>query len=165
MAHYFSLQFSLTGASLQNLRHFIANPDVHEAIARKIPGSNLNILQSGISGRRYAMQREYNLEVNIHELAKKFLKDAFRLKREDVWDLDNLSCRSRFTMNLPAELSCTTRVAEQDGQLVVRTDWEVNVRIPLIHQIIAKHAEGEITRFNEAEIVVIQNEINSRVVV
>jgi hypothetical protein len=84
------------------------------------------------------------------------------MKREDEWDVEALTCRSRFVPNLPADVSCTTQLREQGGQLVVNHDWEVNVRIPLVHNIIAKHAEGEIRRFNQKEIEVIQEELDAR---
>ncbi len=35
----------------------------------------------------YTLRRAYNLDVNIPDMAKKLLKDAFRLKRNDVTHL------------------------------------------------------------------------------
>lgn len=160
MAHKFTVQIPLRGVSLQDARQMLGQPAFHEAVARKIPGGNLDLQHSGRAGRTYSMKREYNLDVDIHELAKKLLKGAFRLKREDEWDVDALTCRSRFGMNLPADLSCQTRLAEQGGAVVVHTDWEVNVRVPLVHGILARHAEGEIRRFSAAEVEVIQAEID-----
>lgn len=162
MAHKFNARFALKGVSLQDARTVLGTPAFHEAVSKKIPGSNLNVLHSGRSGPRYAMIREYDLDIDIHELAKKLLRGGFRMRREDEWDVETLSCRSRFVPNLPADVSCATRLIEQDGEIVVSHDWEVNVRIPLVHNIIARHAEGEIRRFNQLEIAVIQEELDAR---
>lgn len=162
MSHTFTAQFPLPGISRAQARQVFADPDFHAAVARRIPGSDLKLLHTGLDGGRYRMKREYNLDVDIHEFAKKLLRGAFRLQREDEWDLESLTCRSRFAPNLPAELACHTRLVGEDGQLTVHHDWDVKVRVPLVHQIIARHAEGEIRRFNACEIDIVQQELAAR---
>jgi hypothetical protein len=40
-----------------------------------------------VNGDIYTLRREYNLDVNIPDVAKKLLKNAFRLKRSDITNL------------------------------------------------------------------------------
>lgn len=137
-------------------------PEFHECVCRKVPSTNLRILKSTLSGPLYSLRREHNLDVNIPDIARKFLKDAFKLWRDDDWDFDGLTCHTRFKMNMPAEFSCATRIAEADGSVIVIQAWEVKVNVPLIHGILARHAEAEIRRFNAIEIAVIEQEVMSR---
>ncbi len=73
--------------------------------AERIPGENLEILESKKMGDMYTLKRAYSLDVNIPDIAKKFLKDAFRLQRTDISDLaaltSDVKLRSKFTARKP----------------------------------------------------------------
>jgi len=43
-------------------------------VCKRIPGENLEIIESNINGDIYTLRREYNLDVNIPEVAKKLEK-------------------------------------------------------------------------------------------
>lgn len=159
MAHKFSMQSQLHGLSMLQVKDFAKNPSFHEKIAAQIPGSNLEIISSTLTDKHYEMTREYNLDVNIPDVAKKFLKGAFRVRREDKWNLADLSYQSRITMNMPAEFISRSSMRDEGGQLVSVTEFEVDVRIPLVHGMLARHAEGEIRHFANIELGILHQEL------
>ena len=91
MAHQFVVNATIKGVSLDDFRRLAANISLHEKVCRRIPGEKLEILESNKVGDIYTLKRAYNLDVNIPDIAKKFLKDAFRLQRTDVSNLVVLS--------------------------------------------------------------------------
>lgn len=163
MTHRFNVKHVLTGVTLPEVRQLMAVPAFHEDVARKVPGFNLQIQHSSLAASTYQMKREVNMDVNIPDLAKKFLKDAFKLWRSEEWNLETLTCHSHFKLNMPAEFRCKVALAEESGRIVANHDWEVEVHVPLVHGILARHAEGEIRRFNQIEIDIIQQEIGLKV--
>lgn len=51
-------------------------------------------------------------------------------------------------------------LVKESGGVVAHHDWEVDVHVPLVHGILARHAEGEIRRFNQIELDIIQQELD-----
>lgn len=162
MTHAFTVQHTLENTNLADVRLHMADPEFHIAVCKKVPSENLKILASTQQGQHYTLKREHNLDVHIPDIAKRFLKDAFKLWRDDIWDTAGLTCQSTFRMNMPAAFRCQTRISESANTILVRLDWEVDISIPLIHGILARHAESEIRRFNAIEIGVIHAEVQLR---
>lgn len=162
MTHRFNVRHAVTSVTLPEVRQLMALPGFHEGVARKVPGFNLKILASVLTDSGYLMKREVNMDVNIPDIAKKFLKDAFKVWRTEEWDIDTLTCRLHMQLNMPAEFRCTIRLVEEGSAIVANHDWEVDVHVPLIHGILARHAESEIRRFNQIEIEALQREIHAR---
>lgn len=162
MTHRFTTRYTFEGGSLEDTRELVGSPDFQEEVAHKVPGFNLKILESRRDGNRYVMRREVNMDVDIPAVAKKLLKDAFKVWRTEEWDLETLTCRARTTMNLPAEFRVTARLQPDSSTTLATFDWEVDVNIPLVRGFLEKHAEGEIRRFNQLEIEVVQEVIRSR---
>lgn len=54
-------------------------------------------------GHLYTLKRAYNLDVKIPDIAKKLLKDAFRLQRTDVSNLEEMTSVVELGANLPIE--------------------------------------------------------------
>ena len=159
MAHRFTVNATIQGVSLQQFKKIAADTAMHEAVCRRIPGENLEILESKIVGNIYTLRRAYNLDVNIPDIAKKFLKDAFRLKRTDVTDLEALTSTVVLGANLPLEASCERFVTGDDQKIHIKLDWSVKVKVPLIGGILERHAEGEIRRFSDIEIEIVEDEL------
>ncbi|RYZ78461.1 MAG: hypothetical protein EOO68_40300, partial [Moraxellaceae bacterium] len=103
MAHQFTIHSTIHCVSLDDFKRLVRDTSLHEAVCRRIPGENLEILESNISGDIYTMRREYNLDVNIPDIAKKLLKNAFRLKRKDVTNIQTLNSTVELGANLPLE--------------------------------------------------------------
>lgn len=162
MTHCFNVRHTLEGGTLEETRQMIGSPEFQEEVARKVPGFNLTILESSRTGNRYVMRREVNMDVDMPDIAKKLLTDAFRVWRDEEWDLDTLTCRARTRMNLPAEFRVTARLTQEGRRILVNFDWEVDVDIPLVRGFLEKHAEGEIRRFNRLELEVVQQVIRER---
>ncbi|MEN4984086.1 DUF2505 family protein [Acinetobacter modestus] len=162
MAHHFTVKQELVPGSLEEARKILSNQNFHLEVCSKIPSENLKILSTGFSGPQYYLKRSQNLEVNIPDIAKKLLKGAFRLVREDQWDIEHLVCKSSFEMNMPSSFKNLARLTEENGKLFITVDWEVNVNVPLIGKMLAKHAESEIRRFSNIEIEIVRNEIQSK---
>lgn len=162
MTHRFNVKHPLVGLSLQDARELMVDPAFQEEVARTVPGFNLNIMESTRTARGYRMRREVNMDANIPDLAKKFLKDAFKVWRTEDWVAETLTCYSHTKLNMPAEFRCTIRIVEHEGHVVADHDWEVDVHVPLIHGVLARHAESEIRRFNQIEIDVIRQIIGTR---
>lgn len=159
MAHQFTVNAAIKGVSLDEFKRIAADVSMHEAVCKRIPGENLEILESKKNGDIYTLKRAYNLEVNIPDIAKKFLKDAFRLKRTDVSDLAKLTSVVTLDPNLPLEASCQRSVTGDDSQIELKLQWTVMVKVPLIGGMLEKHAEGEIRRFSELEIEIVEDEL------
>ncbi|AXY57463.1 DUF2505 family protein [Acinetobacter chinensis] len=159
MAHKFTIKATIQGVSVDDFRRLAADPVMHEAVCKRIPGENLEILESVVRGDIYTMKRAYNLDVNIPDIAKKMLKDAFRLKRTDITHLTELSSTVDLGANLPLEAHCDRSVSGNDQQIDIQLDWQVKVKVPLIGGLLEKHAEGEIRKFSDLEIEIVEDEL------
>ncbi|MBC9228494.1 DUF2505 family protein [bacterium SPL81] len=159
MTHTFDIESRIQGIPLELALVQLRNPEFHELICRSLPASNINILESKMNQSHYSLKRQQNMDVDIPKIAQKFLKDAFRLYREDHWDINNLTFTSYFKPNMPGEFKSKTTILVQGEILCIHQKWEVVVNVPLIHGILAKHAESEIRKFQQIEIDVIQKEL------
>ena len=159
MAHHFKFNATIHGVTIEKFRELVSDISLHERICHKIPGENLVITESKLVGQQYTLRREYNLAVNIPDVAKKILKDAFRLTRSDITQLDQLTSDVELGANLPLKAKAKRYVTGGTNQVNVEIDWEVKVSIPLIGGFLEKHAEGEIRRFSDIEINIINEEI------
>ena len=161
MAHQFTVHAVIQGISVQDFKRLAADISLHEAVCKRIPGENLEILESQKKGDIYTLKRAYNLEVNIPDIAKKFLKDAFRLKRTDISDLSNMTSEVTLDPNLPLEARCQRTVLGDDSHIQFELEWTVKVKVPLIGGMLEKHAEGEIRRFSQLEIEIVEDELRN----
>ena len=159
MAHRFTVNATIHGVSLDQFRRLAANPEMHEAVCKRIPGEKLEILESNVIGDIYTLKRAYNLDVNIPDIAKKLLKDAFRLKRTDITDLEALTSTVELGANLPLEANCERLVTGNEQQIHITLNWHVKVKVPLVAGMLEKHAEGEIRKFSDLEIQIVEDEL------
>ena len=159
MAHQFTIHTTVHGISLDDFKRLVADTSLHEAVCRRIPGENLEILESRIQGDTYTLRREYNLDVNIPDIAKKLLKNAFRLKRTDITNLKNLTSTVALGANLPLEAKGERSVTGDGDKLDVTMVWTVKVKVPLVGGMLEKHAEGEIRKFSQLEIDIVEDEL------
>ena len=159
MAHQFTVETSIQGISLQDFKRLAARTDLHEAVCKRIPGDNLEIIESVKEGHIYTLKRAYNLDVKLPDVAKKFLKDAFRLQRTDISDLEAMTSEVKLSPNLPLKAKCQRRVTGDDSHVQFYLDWDVSVKVPLIGGMLERHAEGEIRRFSQLEIEIIEDEL------
>lgn len=159
MAHQFTVNATISGVSLNDFKRLAADTSLHEAVCKRIPGENLEIVESKIEGNTYTLRRAYNLDVNIPDIAKKLLKDAFRLKRSDITNLEAMTSKVKLGANLPLTASCNRSVTGDDNQVNIKLDWDVKVKVPLIGGLLEKHAEGEIRKFTDLEIEIIEDEL------
>ena len=162
MAHQFTINKTIHGLSLEKFTELAADVSLHEVVCRRIPGENLEILESKISGDTYTMRREYNLDVNIPEVAKKLLKNAFRLKRTDITNLKDLTSNIELGANLPLVATAERRVVGDSEKIEVTLTWTVKVKVMLVGGMLEKHAEGEIRKFSELEFEIIEDEIRKQ---
>lgn len=159
MAHRFTVNATIPNVSIQDFKRLAGDTSLHEAVCKRIPGENLQIIESTIHGDIYTLIRTYNLDVNIPEIAKKFLKDAFKLKRTDITNLETLTSTVELGANLPLEASCQRSITGDGNQLHIKLDWQVKVKVPLIGGMLEKHAEGEIRKFSDIEIDIVEDEL------
>ncbi len=165
MAHQFTVNATISGVSLNDFKRLAADTSLHEAVCKRIPGENLEIVESKIEGNTYTLRRAYNLDVNIPDFAKKLLKDAFRLKRSDITNLEAMTSKVELGANLPLTASCNRSVTGDDNQVNIKLDWDVKVKVPLIGGLLEKHAEGEIRKFTDLEIEIIEDELKKNLAV
>lgn len=158
MAHQFTIHTTVHGISVDDFKSLVADTSLHEAVCRRIPGENLEILESRIQGDTYTLRREYNLDVNIPDIAKKLLKNAFRLKRTDITNLKNLTSTVALGANLPLEAKGERSVTGDGDKLDVTMVWTVKVKVPLVGGMLEKHAEGEIRKFTQLELEIVEDE-------
>lgn len=159
MAHQFTVSVAIQGVSLEDFKRLAADTALHEAVCRRIPGENLEILESRKTGDMYTLKRAYNLDVNIPDIAKKLLKDAFRLHRTDVSDLAKMTSEVILDPNLPLEARCQRQVTGDASQIQFQLEWTVKVKVPLIGGLLEKHAEAEIRRFSQLELEIVEDEL------
>lgn len=159
MAHKFTINQTIHGVSIQRFKELTSDISLHEAVCRRIPGENLEILESKIVGDVYTMRREYNLDVNIPDVAKKLLKNAFRLKRTDITDLKQLTSSVELGANLPLHAHADRSVKGDSDKLDITLTWTVKVSVPLVGGFLEKHAEGEIRKFSQLEIDIVEDEL------
>ncbi|MBC7752419.1 MAG: DUF2505 family protein [Candidatus Saccharibacteria bacterium] len=159
MAHQFTIYKTIQGISLEKFTELAADISLHEIVCRRIPGENLEITESKISGDIYTLRREYNLDVNIPDVAKKLLKNAFRLKRTDITNLKKLHSTIELGANLPLVATAVREVVGNHEKIDVSLTWTVKVKIPLFGGMLEKHAEGEIRKFSELEFEIVEDEL------
>ncbi|ESK57337.1 MAG: DUF2505 family protein [Moraxellaceae bacterium] len=159
MAHQFTVNETIHGVSIEDFSRLVAMTSLHEAVCKRIPGENLEIVESVVKGDIYTLRREYNLDVNIPEVAKKLLKNAFRLKRSDITDLKNLTSTVELGANLPLEAKAERKVTGNSEKVEIALTWTVKVKVPLIGGMLEKHAEGEIRKFSQLEIEIVEEEL------
>lgn len=159
MAHQFKMIKTIEGISLQTFKQLASDVSLHENVCRRIPGQNIQILRSEKQGNIYTLERSYHLDVHIPDLAKKFLKDAFCLKRKDVSDLEAMRSVVELGANLPLEAHCERQVTGDDEQICFELHWTVRVKVPLVSGLLERHAEGEIRKFSEIEIAIVEDEL------
>jgi len=164
MAHRFIVDATFQGISLNDFKRLVANTSLHEAVCRRIPGENLEIIESQINGDIYTLRRAYNLDVHIPDIAKKLLKDAFRLKRTDITNLEQLTSKIELGGNLPLKANCARRVTGNEQQIHIHLEWEVNVNVPLVGGFLERHAEGEIRKFSAIELEIVEDELKKNLV-
>jgi hypothetical protein len=160
MAHTFIVNASITGVSIDDFKRLSSNIHLHEKVCKRIPGDNIDILISEQQGNIYTLKRAYDLDVNIPEVAKKLLKGAFRLKRTDISNLDAMTSTIELGANLPLQASCKRSVKGNQQQIDFELQWTVNVKVPLISGMLERHAEGEIRKFSQIEIGIIEDELH-----
>lgn len=158
MAHQFTINATIQGISIDKFAQLAEDINLHEAVCKRIPGENLEIIESNITSNTYTLVREYNLDVNIPDVAKKLLKNAFRLKRKDVTDLKALTSTIELGANLPLVATAERKVTGDDKQVNITLTWTVKVKVPLIGGMLEKHAEGEIRKFSQLEIDIVEDE-------
>lgn len=163
MAHRFTIHATILGVSITDFKRLAKDTTLHEAVCKRIPGENLQIIESVIQGNTYTLKRAYNLDVNIPDIAKKLLKDAFRLKRTDITNLDTLISTVELQANLPFDASCQRSITGDEDQLIITLDWQVKVKVPLIGGMLEKHAEGEIRKFSDIEIEIVEDELKKAI--
>jgi hypothetical protein len=159
MAHQFTINATIHGVSLDDFKRLVRDTSLHEAICQRIPGENLEIIESSVNGDIYTLRRAYNLDVNIPDIAKKLLKNAFRLKRTDITDLKKLTSTVVLGANLPLEATAERSVTGDHEKIDVQLRWTVKVKVPLIGGMLEKHAEGEIRKFSALEIQIVEEEL------
>lgn len=159
MAHQFTINATVQGVSIDEFRRLASDIKMHEAVCQRIPAQNMKILVSEKQGSIYTLKRAYNLDVNIPDIAKKLLKDAFRLQRTDISHLDEMTSTVELGANLPIEASCKRQVKGDSQHIEFELYWTVKVKVPLLGSLLEKHAEGEIRKFTQIEIDIIEDEI------
>jgi hypothetical protein len=159
MAHQFTINKTIHGISLEKFTELAADISLHEIVCRRIPCENLEITESKISGDIYIMRREYNPDVNIPDIAKKLLKNAFRLKRTDITNLKNLYSTVELGANLPLIATAEREVEGNSEKIDIILTWTVKVKVPLFGGMLEKHAEGEIRKFTEIEFDIVEDEL------
>jgi hypothetical protein len=164
MAHRFTVNSTIQGVSIDQFKRLVADTALHEAVCRRIPGEKLEIIESKTSGDIYTLRRAYNLDVNIPDIAKKFLKDAFRVKRTDVTDLAALTSNITLGANMPLEANCERLVTGDEQKIHISLNWHVKVKVPLISAMLEKHAETEIRKFSQLEIQIVEDELKKSLV-
>lgn len=160
MAHTFIVNASINGVSIDDFKRLASDIQLHEKVCHRIPGDNIEILTSEKQGDIYTLKRAYNLDVNIPDVAKKMLKGAFRLKRTDISNLEEMTSTIELGANLPLVATCNRSVKGDDQRIDFHLEWTVNVKIPLISGMLERHAEGEIRKFSQIEIGIIEDELH-----
>lgn len=163
MAHRFTVNVVIDNMPLEQVKRIVSDVAFHERVCKRIPGTNLEILQSEVQGDTYHLKRAYNLDVNIPDVAKKFLKDAFRLRRTDEMNLNTFKSQIELGANLPLEARCERHITGDGDKILVKLDWQVKVKIPLISGLLEKHAEGEIRKFSAIELGIVEEELRAAI--
>lgn len=159
MAHQFTVNATIHGVSLDEFKKIAQDTALHEAVSRRLPTHDLEIIESSIKGDIYTMRRAYGLDVNIPDVARKFLKNAFRLTRTDVTNLKDLSSKLDLATNLPLEAQADRTVSGNNEKIDIQLLWTVKVKVPLIAGMLEKHAETEVRRFSKLEIDIVEDEL------
>lgn len=165
MAHQFTIYATLQGIGLDDFQRLVAKPSLHEAVCRRISGSNLEIIESHLDGDIYTLNRHYDIDINLPDVAKKLVKGAFRIKRHEVIHLKSLSSTVALGANLPLYATSERHVSGDNHQIDLELHWNVQVKIPLLGAMLEKHAEQEIRRLSQFEIRVIEDELKKHLLV
>ncbi|QCO22137.1 hypothetical protein C9E88_011935 [Acinetobacter cumulans] len=160
MDYFFTIESELRDINITQAKQKFKSPAFHEDICQRIPCTELDIQLSEISGQNYRLERAYNLDLDIPDIIRKLLKGAFRLQRNDLWDLEKLSSESSLKANLPGIVTFKTKLLEAQNNIKIQQEWKLDISVPLIHKVIAKFAETEIRKFHAIEVGIIQKQLS-----
>ena len=127
-------------------------------IRRKI-SKVMSIQQSGEKNSQFGTKWINNPHTKE---TKKLLKNAFRLKRSDITNLKNLTSTVELGANLPLEAKAERKVTGNSEKVDISLTWNVKVKVPLIGGMLEKHAEGEIRKFSQLEIEIVEDELKKQ---
>jgi hypothetical protein len=151
MAHTFQIQHEVPHFSIEQIKAALIQPRFHENLWPRLPGTKVVVDRSEAIDGVYYVERSLNLDADIPKVVKKMLSDALRVKRVEVWNSNTGIAELKFILNLPAEFRCVSHVENEDGRVMMKQDWQVDVNVPLIHGMLSRHAESEIRKFNQIE--------------
>ncbi len=81
------------------------------------------------------------------------------MQRTDVSDLNEMTSTVQLGANLPIEAICQRAVTGDEDQIQFQLNWTVKVKVPLLGGMLEKHAEGEIRKFSEIELSIVEDEL------
>lgn len=151
MAHTFQIQHEVPHFSIEQIKAALIQPRFHESLWPRLPGTKVVVERSEAIDGVYYVERSLNLDADIPKVVKKMLSDALRVKRVEAWNANSNTAELKFILNLPAEFRCLSRMENENGRVMMKQDWEVDVHIPLIQGMLSRHAESEIRKFNQIE--------------
>jgi len=63
---------------------------------------------------------------------------------------------------LPLEAKAERKVTGNSEKVDISLTWTVKVKVPLIGGMLEKHAEGEIRKFSQLEIEIVEDELKKQ---
>ena len=162
MAHQFTVHATLQGISLDQFQQLLRQPQLHEAVCRRLPCDYLEITESTLQDQVYTLRRIYQPEVHLPEVAKKVLKDSLKIQRVDFTNFADANSRVELAANFPLRAQGQRQIRGDENSVQIEATWQVEVKIPLVGGLLEKHAETEIRRLTAVEVAIIQDEIEQR---
>lgn len=159
MTHQFIIKSTICGVSLSEFKYIASTPPLHEAIGRRLSGDHFEIVESRVEGNVYILRQVFHADVKIPAFAKKFLKDAFLVRRQDTSDIEQLTSTIRLKANVPFHASCQRVVTGDEQQILVQSDWTLHIKAPFFRGMLERHAEGELRRYSEIEVCILEDEL------
>lgn len=159
MTHQFNIKSTICGVSLSEFKYIAATPPLHEAICRRLSGDHFEIIESRVEGNVYILRQVFHADVKMPQFAKKLLKDAFWVRRQDTSNIEQLTSTIRLKSNVPFHASCQRIVTGDAKQILVQSDWTLHIKAPFFRGMLERHAEAELRRYSEIEMTILEDEL------
>jgi hypothetical protein len=109
------------------------------------------VLDHAFDGQHFRIRVERVVPINVPSLLKKVVPTESRVVNDEHWDVKTLTGKVLVEpKGMPLDISCSTSVNDDQQGCLVRYQWVLKARVPLIGGALEKFIIGDMeTRANE----------------
>jgi hypothetical protein len=131
--------------------------DFHVRKLDRLASGSYEVLDHENDGQHFRIRIERRVPVQMPGLMKKAAPSETRVVNEEHWDIASRTGRVLVEpQGMPVEMSCETRMQEENGSCVVSYSWNVKAKIPVMGGTLEKFIVSDMDKraAEEAEVAI-----------